>query len=351
MRTVYLVRHGMVDFPGGKRRCIGRTDLPLNEVGRKQAEDLGEYFRTRPVEAVFCSPLARSVETAKILAGGRFPVLETEGLAELDMGEWENVPLCDLKKELESEPLLGEGREHGLMRMDHTIKHILSHTQGDVVAVAHAGINCCYLAGLTGHPLNTSRALTQPYGGISRIIVDDRGAVFAAESGRKPRISPCDRECRDIWDHYGTPERVRLHCKAVAQQADRLGRALKEAGYYVNMELIHSAALLHDVVRDRKDHAAEGARVLTREGYPLVAEIIRCHHDLEHEIINETSVVYLADKWIQGEQEMYLDERFSRSRARCGGNPGALAAHERRYRQARTMEEKVRNCLTGLKTG
>lgn len=94
-------------------------------------------------------------------------MLETEGLAELDMGEWENVPLCDLKKELESEPLLGEGREHGLMRMDHTIKHILSHTQGDVVAVAHAGINCCYLAGLTGHPLNTSRALTQPYGGIS----------------------------------------------------------------------------------------------------------------------------------------------------------------------------------------
>lgn len=53
MRTVYLVRHGMVDFPGGKRRCIGRTDLPLSEVGRKQAEDLGEYFRTRPVEAVF----------------------------------------------------------------------------------------------------------------------------------------------------------------------------------------------------------------------------------------------------------------------------------------------------------
>ena len=102
MRTVYLVRHGMVEFPEGKKRCIGRTDLPLNHIGIRQAEDLGDYFRGRPVEAVFCSPLKRSVQTAEILAGGRLPVLKRQGLAELDMGEWENVPLCDLKKDLES---------------------------------------------------------------------------------------------------------------------------------------------------------------------------------------------------------------------------------------------------------
>lgn len=338
MRTVYLVRHGMVEFPEGKKRCIGRTDLPLNHIGIRQAEDLGEYFRSRPVEAVFCSPLLRSVQTAGILAGGRLPVVETEGLAELDMGEWENVPLCDLKKDLESEPVHGEGREHGRRRMDRTIRDILSCTTGDVVAVAHAGINCSYLAGLMGRPLETSRALTQPYGGFSRIIIDDRGTVFAADFGRKPRIFPGDRECRDIWDRYGTPEHVRRHCIAVARQAVRLGRALSDAGCRIDMGLIRSAALLHDVVRERKDHAAEGAKVLVREGYPLTAEIIRCHHDLEHEILNETAVVYLADKWTQGERQVSLDERFGRSRAKCGGSPEAMAAHERRYRQAKTME-------------
>ena len=29
MRDIYLIRHGMPDFPGGARMCLGRTDLPL----------------------------------------------------------------------------------------------------------------------------------------------------------------------------------------------------------------------------------------------------------------------------------------------------------------------------------
>lgn len=342
MRTVYLVRHGMVEFPEGVRRCIGHTDLPLDYVGRKQAEDLGEYFKNRPVEAVFASPLTRSLETARILARGRLPVMEIEGLMELYMGEWENVPLRDLNKTLESEPVQGEGRIRGLKRMDSTMNQILSQTKGDVVVVAHAGINCCYLAGLTGQPLAASRALTQPYGGISRIMIGDDGRFLAAELGRKPRVSPCDQECRDIWDHYRTPEHVRRHCQAVRHEAVNLGRALTEAGYKMNLELIRSAALLHDVVRDRKDHAAEGARVLAREGYPLVADAVRHHHELEDEILDETAVVFLADKWIQGETPVSLDERFGRSRAKCAGNPAALAAHELRYRQAKAIEAKVR---------
>lgn len=342
MRTVYLVRHGMVDFPEGKRRCIGRTDLPLDYVGRKQAEDLGEYFRDRPVEAVFCSPLSRSLETARILAEGRLPVMEEEGLMELDMGEWENVPLCDLKKNLESEPLRGEGRLRGLKRMDRTVQGILARTKGDVVVVSHAGINCCYLAGLTGRPLSTSRALTQPYSGISRIIIGNDGRMYVAEMGRKPRTSPCDRECSDIWEHYRTPEPVRRHCRAVTRHAVLLGTALKEAGCPMDMGLIRSAALLHDVVRERKNHAAEGADVLVREGYPLVADAIRHHHELEDVILDETAVVFLADKWIQGETQVSLDERFGRSRAKCAGNPAAMAAHECRYRQAKAIEEKIK---------
>ena len=344
MRTVYLVRHGMVDFPGGKRRCIGRTDLPLNYVGRKQAEDLREYFRSRPIEAVFTSPLERTLETARILAEDRLPVQESEGLMELYMGEWENVPLCDLKKGLESEPILGEGREQGVRRMDRAVRDILARTSGDVVVVAHGGINCCYLAGLTGQPLATSRALTQPYGGISRIIIDDNGRIFAAEFGRKPRISPCDRECRDIWDHYGTPERVRRHCVAVACHAVGLGALLSKAGYPMDMGLIRSAALLHDVVREKKDHAAEGAGILVREGYPMVADVIRHHHDLAEEILDETAVVYLADKLIQGEREVSLDERFTGSRAKCQGNAQAMEAHERRYRQAKAIQDMVKRC-------
>ena len=41
MREIYLIRHGMPDFPGGARMCLGRTDLPLGLRGRLQAALLG----------------------------------------------------------------------------------------------------------------------------------------------------------------------------------------------------------------------------------------------------------------------------------------------------------------------
>lgn len=44
-RKIYLIRHGELEFADGIRRCIGRTEIPLNESGRKQAERLYIYFR------------------------------------------------------------------------------------------------------------------------------------------------------------------------------------------------------------------------------------------------------------------------------------------------------------------
>ena len=38
MKKVYLIRHGLPDFPGGKRMCIGSTDIPMGEEGLAQAE-------------------------------------------------------------------------------------------------------------------------------------------------------------------------------------------------------------------------------------------------------------------------------------------------------------------------
>ena len=69
MRIIYLIRHGRVGFPNGIKRCIGRTDLLLDDWGKRQAEDLREYFRLHPVKHIYCSQLTRSIETARILGG------------------------------------------------------------------------------------------------------------------------------------------------------------------------------------------------------------------------------------------------------------------------------------------
>lgn len=361
MRYLYLVRHGKVDFSDGIRRCIGRTDLPLSDIGRRQAADLHIYFQDmlKNDVPVFASPLKRAWETAQILSGSLSGVCREDGLEELDMGEWENVPMSQLKKNLESEPETGESRERGADRMHRTILHILAETKRDVICVAHAGLNSCLLARLTNTPLEVARALPQPYGGFSRIQVRDDLTMEVKKLGIMPKTALSREECQAIWDHYHTPANVRLHCEAVCREAERIGKELLNAGRKVDLKVIESGALLHDVARIKSQHPQAGASILIREGYPRIAEIVRKHHELEcphqYQLSDqefdrwlEEAVVYLADKRTQQEGQVSLEERFTQSRKRCEQMPDreeALAAHERRYQQAKKIEAVIEDVL------
>ena len=53
MKTVYLIRHGLPDFPGGKKMCIGTTDIPMGEAGLAQAAQMAK--KLPPVTAVLRS--------------------------------------------------------------------------------------------------------------------------------------------------------------------------------------------------------------------------------------------------------------------------------------------------------
>lgn len=65
---VALIRHGMTDWNiAGKLQ--GRTDIPLNDVGRRQAEQVAVALQTEPWDALYTSPLARAYETAEIIGG------------------------------------------------------------------------------------------------------------------------------------------------------------------------------------------------------------------------------------------------------------------------------------------
>jgi broad specificity phosphatase PhoE len=398
MRTLYLIRHGEPEFEGGIRRCIGVTDLALNAAGRKKAQRLNAYFNMHPLEAVYASPLGRAKETAEILSGGRYPVRIRETLRELDMGEWENVPLSELKKELSSEPARGESRTDGVRRFSEAIIKILKETTGDVAVVAHAGINCCELAALAGIPLEVSRALPQPYCGISRIEVEDSSQIDTPETsgrneicyenenagndsrircmsenrlhvctiGQMPNELPSDDDIVQIWKHYHTSADVIAHCRAVAKLAEEYGSQLAACGYEIRLDLIHCAALLHDVVRAKHDHPLEGARCVIREGYPILAPLIVQHHEWGRKVPAdevtgwptsspedengeflyrlEAEALYLADKEVQGSTRVGIEARFEKSRKRCeeSADPAAaLAGHQRRYLQAKKIKEEL----------
>jgi probable phosphoglycerate mutase len=68
MTELYLIRHGETDW-NRERRIQGSTDIPLNEIGRAQAETTGRLLSRRPWDAIVASPLSRARETATIIAG------------------------------------------------------------------------------------------------------------------------------------------------------------------------------------------------------------------------------------------------------------------------------------------
>lgn len=64
MTTVYFIRHGTTDS-NISGRFQGSTDVSLGELGFRQADALAERFRGTHLDAVYCSPLMRAVQTAQ----------------------------------------------------------------------------------------------------------------------------------------------------------------------------------------------------------------------------------------------------------------------------------------------
>jgi probable phosphoglycerate mutase len=89
-RRVLLVRHGQTAW-NVEGRFLGRSDIPLDEVGEDQAERLATRLRALPLAALWSSPLSRAAATAEGLLWGRPHLqLHTEPrLVELDQGELE----------------------------------------------------------------------------------------------------------------------------------------------------------------------------------------------------------------------------------------------------------------------
>ena len=89
----YLVRHGQTDW-NRAGKIQGTTDIPLNETGRQQAEQLATVLKERSgypaktrIDAVYASPLARAFQTAEILAKEeKLPLRRLTGLRERDFG-------------------------------------------------------------------------------------------------------------------------------------------------------------------------------------------------------------------------------------------------------------------------
>ena len=86
---LYLVRHGRT-AQNADRRLLGRLDVPLDQLGRLQAQALGRVPALRQADRVIASPLARARDTAAALGP---PVEIDERWTEIDYGIYDGERL------------------------------------------------------------------------------------------------------------------------------------------------------------------------------------------------------------------------------------------------------------------
>ncbi len=120
MTTLIIARHGNTFDPGDTPTRVGaRTDLPLVEKGREQAEAMGRYLKENRLipDVVYSSTLKRTVDTATIAikaSGVTNPVYQLDIFNEIDYGPDENKPEAEVIARI-GEQAIKDWDEHALV--------------------------------------------------------------------------------------------------------------------------------------------------------------------------------------------------------------------------------------------
>jgi probable phosphoglycerate mutase len=150
-----LVRHGQTDW-NAAGRLQGHTDVPLNSLGRQQANDAGASLSARGWDVLVSSPLGRAVETAQII-GSRVGLDLAETVPELLERDYRGIEgtvlrgmdrpeIDELMRQAEPEADVAVRGIAGLQAL------LRSYPEQNIIAVAHGTILRLTLNVLHGTP-------------------------------------------------------------------------------------------------------------------------------------------------------------------------------------------------------
>lgn len=127
-------------FDNEKHLASGHNDVGLSPLGKKQAQELGERYEGKHLDAIFCSDLQRSYKTAGIAFEDRnFPIIKDSRLRECDYGDYSGYPedeVKHLKLKYVNIPFPnGESYEQAMLRMKSFLKELLEKYDGKRIMV------------------------------------------------------------------------------------------------------------------------------------------------------------------------------------------------------------------------
>jgi broad specificity phosphatase PhoE/orotate phosphoribosyltransferase len=113
MRTrLIIVRHAEAEG-NSKRHFQGWTDGRLTEKGHMQAKRVAERLRATDIDVLYSSSLTRALQTASYISGlKKLPIIRTDGLKEINGGDWEDVQWDKLPQRWPEEYDTWENRPH-----------------------------------------------------------------------------------------------------------------------------------------------------------------------------------------------------------------------------------------------
>lgn len=188
VRRIYLVRHGETTYQ--RITGVAGSSYDLTDRGVEQIRALGELFRTVEVDRVVASPLARSFDTASIVAEAiGLPVGVDEDLREITAGSYDGKSGHEIFSEVLrffgstdtgwDTPYVG-GETYRELR--DRAQLFLERTLGDpgwstIVAVAHGGINNALLSVVLGKDERSGLLnVEQDFGCVN--VLDHDGSRF-----------------------------------------------------------------------------------------------------------------------------------------------------------------------------
>lgn len=186
MLELILVRHGVTDSNIKGTYC-GWTDTPLNDKGIAQAVEAARKLKDVRFDAVYCSPLARAVRTAEIIASGGICGIElAEPLKEHNFGVWEDMTRAEILEKYPEEAAAwekdwmnyeiegGESAVQGYRRIARFVDGLAArHDSGTILLVSHLGSIRYILVHLLGLPMDYIWRFSADNGSISRVVIQD----------------------------------------------------------------------------------------------------------------------------------------------------------------------------------
>ncbi len=195
---LYLLRHGETEYSRTGGFC-GSLDPDLTAVGTQMASEFARTYQTLSWEAVYTSPMRRTLATAAPLCGAlNITPRRRDGLREIHYGAWENLTQADALARYPDEyarwsaepawnaPPDGETGAEVAVRASAVIDEIVrAHPSGNVLVVTHKATVRLVLCDLLGIDRGRYRdRLAAPTASVSIVSFGPHGPLLETIADR-----------------------------------------------------------------------------------------------------------------------------------------------------------------------